>query len=94
MLKLVGVPLEKLCEIGFHAKGVGRWTIKRQAVETACLRMKRRNDSDVGLGLAQALNAIASFPLATLFEQIDAFETLQNVALNDETADTLEAFVL
>jgi hypothetical protein len=56
--------------------------------------MKRINGLDVGLGLAQTLHAIARFPLATLFEQIDAFETLQNIALNDETADTLEAFVL
>ena len=67
---------------------------KRQAVDAACLDLKRRNDLDVGLGLAQTLHAIASFPLAALFEQIDAFETLQNIALNDETADTLEAFVL
>jgi hypothetical protein len=57
-------------------------------------KLKRINGLDVGLGLAQPLHAIASFPLATLFEQIDAFETLQNVALNDEAADTLEAFVL
>jgi hypothetical protein len=63
-------------------------------VDAACLEFERRKDLDVGLGLAQTLHAIASFPLATLFEQIDAFETLQNVALNDKTADTLEAFVL
>ena len=49
---------------------------------------------DVGLGLTQTLHAIACFPLTAFFEQIDAFETLQNVALNYETADTLEAFVL
>ena len=49
---------------------------------------------DVGLCLTEALNAVARLPLAALFEQIDAFETLQNVALNDETADTLETFVL
>ena len=49
---------------------------------------------DVGLGLAEALNAVARFPLTALFEQVDAFETLQYVALNDETADTLETFVL
>ena len=67
---------------------------KRQAVDAACLDVKRENDSDVGLGLAQALNAVARFPLAAFFEQLDAFETLQNVALNDEAVDTLEAFVL
>jgi hypothetical protein len=63
-------------------------------VEAACLELKKRCGSDVGLGLAQTLDAVARFPLAAFFEQIDAFETLQNVALNDETADTLEAFVL
>jgi len=55
---------------------------------------EKADDSDVGLGLTQTLDAIASFPLAAFFEQVDAFETLQNVALNDETADSLEAFVL
>jgi hypothetical protein len=50
--------------------------------------------SNVGLGLAQALDAVAGLPLAALFEQIDALEALQNVALNDETVGTLEAFVL
>jgi hypothetical protein len=50
--------------------------------------------SNLGLGLAQALDAVARFPLAALFEQIDALETLQDVALNDDTAGTLETFVL
>jgi hypothetical protein len=52
-------------------------TQKRQAVKnTACLRLKRVNNGlDVGLRLAQALDAVARFPLATLFEEIDALET-------------------
>jgi hypothetical protein len=67
---------------------------KRQAEKFLPACDENRCGLDVGLGLAKTLHAIASFPLAAFFEQIDAFETLQNVALNDETADTLEAFVL
>jgi hypothetical protein len=40
------------------------------------------------------LNAIASFPLAAFFEQINAFEALQDIALDDDTTGTLETFVL
>jgi hypothetical protein len=68
--------------------------IKKAGSRNCLPENEKDNGLDVGLGLAQTLHAIASFPLAALFEQIDAFETLQNVALNDETADTLEAFVL
>lgn len=53
-----------------------------------------REALDVRLGLTKTLNAIAGFPLAALFQEVDAFETLQDVTLNDETRDTLEAFVL
>jgi len=49
---------------------------------------------DVGLGLAETLDAVARFPLAALFEDVDALETLQDVALNDETVGALETFVL
>jgi hypothetical protein len=52
------------------------------------------HSSNVGLGLAQALDAIASFPLAAFSEQVDALETLQDVALDDDTVGTLETFVL
>jgi hypothetical protein len=52
------------------------------------------HSSNVGLGLAQALDAIAGFPLAALSEQVDALEALQDVALDDDTAGTLETFVL
>jgi hypothetical protein len=50
--------------------------------------------SNVGLGLAQALNPVALFPRTALLEEIDAFETLQDVAFPNDTAWTLEAFVL
>ena len=49
---------------------------------------------DVGLGFAKALNSIAGLPLATFLQEVDAFETLQDVTLNYETGGTLEAFVL
>jgi hypothetical protein len=69
---------------------------KRQAVRnTACLRLERVNNGlDVGLGLAQALDAVARFPLAALFEEIDALETLQDVAFDDDAAGTLETLML
>jgi hypothetical protein len=50
--------------------------------------------SNVGLGLAQALDAVAGFPLAAFSEQVNALEALQDVALDDDTAGTLETFVL
>jgi hypothetical protein len=56
--------------------------------------LRAAHGSNFGLGLAQALDAVAGFPLATLFEQVDAFKTLQDVALDDNTAGTLETFVL
>lgn len=49
---------------------------------------------DVGLGLAEALDAVARFPLAALLEKIDALETLQDIALNDEAVGPLETLVL
>jgi hypothetical protein len=53
-----------------------------------------RRDSNVGLGLAQALDAVTGFPLAALPEQVDALEALEDVAFDDDTAGTLETFVL
>ena len=50
--------------------------------------------SDVGLRLAEALDSVARIPLAALLEDIDALETLQNVALPDDAARALEALVL
>ena len=50
--------------------------------------------SDVGLGLPQALHAIAGLPLAAFPEELDAFETLQDVAFNHQTGNSLETFVL
>jgi hypothetical protein len=50
--------------------------------------------SNVGLGLAQALDAVAGFPLAAFPEQVDALKALQDVAFDDDTVGTLETFVL
>ena len=54
----------------------------------------RRLNSDVGLGLAETLHAIAGLPEAALLKQVDPLETLQDVAFDDETGDALKAFVL
>jgi hypothetical protein len=50
--------------------------------------------SNVGLGLAQTLYAVACFPLAALSQQFDALETLEDIAFNYEAGRALEAFVL
>jgi hypothetical protein len=50
--------------------------------------------SDVGLGLAEALDTVTGLPLTSLLEQVHAFETLQHVAFDDQTGDALKAFVL
>jgi hypothetical protein len=75
-----------------HKRGE-KWATKRQAVVTACQKGET-GFLDVRLGLAETHHAIAFFPLRTLLEDLDAFETLQDVAFNDETTGTLEAFVL
>jgi len=59
-----------------------------------CLPKEKRRSSDVGLGLAQTLDAIALLPLTAFLENIDALKALQNVALHDDAAGTLETFVL
>jgi len=59
-----------------------------------CLPERKPSDSDVGLGLAEALNAIADLPLAALPENLDALEALEDVAFNDEAGGALETFVL
>jgi hypothetical protein len=61
--------------------------------KTAC-RKRAKFESNLGLGLAETSDAIARFPLTALFEQVDAFEALQNVALNNEARGTLKTFVL
>jgi len=40
------------------------------------------------------LNAVARFPLAALLEEVHALEAFEDVALNDETGDALEALML
>ena len=57
-------------------------------------RKNRGSELDVRLGLAEALHAIAGFPLATFFQNINALKALQNIAFDDETGGALEAFVL
>jgi hypothetical protein len=50
--------------------------------------------SDVGLGLAETLDAIARFPLTALFQQVDTLEALEDVAFDDDSGGTLKTFVL
>jgi hypothetical protein len=50
--------------------------------------------SDVRLGLAETLHAIARLPQAALPKQVDTLEAFQNVAFDDETGGALQAFVL
>jgi hypothetical protein len=54
----------------------------------------KRNKSDVGLGLAETLHAVALFPLAAFLEQFDALKTLQDIAFLYDTTETLQAFML
>ena len=46
------------------------------------------------LGLAEADDAVAVFPLAAFFEDFDAFETLEDVALCAEGAGSTKARML
>jgi hypothetical protein len=77
----------------FNEVDHGVWAKKSRQLEN-CLPGKSRGGSDVGLGLAETLNAIASFPLAAFLEEVHALEAFEDVALNDETGSALEAFVL
>jgi hypothetical protein len=61
---------------------------------TACLGRIERQISNVGLGLAETLHAIAGLPLAAFLEQINPLEALEDVAFNDDAGGTLEALVL
>jgi hypothetical protein len=74
-------------------RGLAGWTKKRQAAKTACQKGMRVG-SDVGLGLAETLHAIARLPEAAFPEQVDTLEAFQDVAFDDETGGALEAFVL
>jgi hypothetical protein len=66
-----------------QAKQEGKRAGKKKAGSVNCLPGKKSLDLDVGLGLAQALDAVARFPLATLLEQVHALEAFQDIALND-----------
>jgi hypothetical protein len=48
----------------------------------------------VGLGLAEAEHAIAFLPLATLLEDFDALEALENIPLGGDGAGTFETAML
>jgi hypothetical protein len=55
---------------------------------------EKRNRLNVGLGLAETLDAVADFPLAALLEEGHALEALEDIAFNDEAAGALETVVL
>ena len=61
---------------------------------TALRSTYRQRTLNVGLGLGQVHHAAALFPNAALFEQIDALETLENVALGCNGAGGTKAAVL
>jgi hypothetical protein len=67
---------------------------KKQAVVKLPAKKRKSDNSDVGLGLAETLDAVAGFPLAALFQEVDALETLEDVALDDNAGGALETFVL
>jgi hypothetical protein len=65
---------------------------KKGRQKTACLM--KGAESNVRLRFTETGNAVAFLPDTTLFEQVDALETFQDVALDDNTTGTLETFVL
>ena len=50
--------------------------------------------SGVRLRFGKAHNSAAFFPLAAFFEQLDPFETLQDIAFRDDGAGSSEASML
>ena len=67
---------------------------KKQARKGPAKRMRTSKCSDVGLGLAKTLHAIAGLPLSALPEQVHTLEAFENVTFDDETGRALETFVL
>jgi hypothetical protein len=67
---------------------------KKKAGSENCLPKGARLNSDIRLGLAETLDTVSRLPLATLLEQVDALEALQDVAFDDEAGRSLETFVL
>jgi hypothetical protein len=78
------------------ARELASFAQKRQVSEKpTCLKgMVPSVCLDVRLGLADADDALAFFPLAALFENGDAFETLQDITFDDDAFGTLETVVL
>jgi hypothetical protein len=76
--------------------GSGRWATagKKKAGSGDCLPERGSKGSDVGLGLAEAVDAVARLPLVALAQDFNALEALEDVAFDDEAGDALEAFVL
>jgi hypothetical protein len=66
---------------------------KKAGLSGPALR-KAKEVSNFRLGFAETLNAVSFFPLAALFEKLDTLEAFQNVTLHDDTASSLEAFML
>ena len=67
---------------------------KKAGSKTACQKSVLKFNSDVGLGLAQTLHAIAFLPLVALLQDLDALEALEDVTFDDEARGALETFVL
>ena len=67
---------------------------KKAGSKTACQKSVLKINSDVGLGLAQTLHAIAFLPLVALLQDLDALEALEDVTFDDEARGALETFVL
>jgi hypothetical protein len=68
---------------------------KRQAAQLrTCLKIFEWRDLNLGFSLLQANHTVAFFPLATLAEQFNPLEPLEDVTFHDEAAWALETFVL
>jgi hypothetical protein len=67
---------------------------KKAGSDHCLLMITEGRASDVGLGLAQTLDAVAFLPLASLLEQVHALEALEDVAFDRAGGGIFEAGVL
>ena len=67
---------------------------KKKAGSRNCLPKREGRRSNVGLGLAQTGDALASFPLAAFLEQLDALVAFKDVAFRAGHAGAAQAGVL